>query len=39
VNPTAVAPLNLVVSDPPTTAEVQTIASKVDELLAATRRL
>jgi hypothetical protein len=30
--------LNLVVSDPPTTAAVQAIASKVNELLAAIRR-
>jgi hypothetical protein len=37
--PVAGTPLNLAVSDPPTTAEVQAIASKVDELLAAIRRL
>ncbi len=34
----AVASLNLTVSNPPTQAEVQAIANKVDELLAAMRR-
>lgn len=30
--------LNLLVSDPPTQAEVQSIATKLDELIAALRR-
>ncbi len=38
-NPSAVQPLAMVVSDPPTQAEVQQIANKVDELLAALQRL
>jgi hypothetical protein len=33
-NPTSVPPLNLTVSDPPTTAEVQAIANRLDELRA-----
>jgi hypothetical protein len=33
-NPSGVAPLNLTVSDPPTTAEVQAIANRLDELRA-----
>lgn len=37
-HPTTVMDLNLGVSDPPTAFEVQTIAHKVDELLAALRR-
>ncbi len=37
-NPSAVQPLALVVSDPPTQAEVQQIANKLDELLTALKR-
>ncbi len=37
-NPSGVAPLNMTVSDPPTAAEVQAIANKVDELRAAAVR-
>jgi hypothetical protein len=37
-NPSGVAPLNMSVSDPPTAAEVQAIANKVDELRAAALR-
>ena len=37
-NPSGVAPLNMTVSDPPTAAEVQAIANKVDELRAAALR-
>ena len=37
-NPTGVGALGLSVSDPPTQAEVQALAAKVDELLAALRR-
>jgi hypothetical protein len=37
-HPTTVMDLNLGVSDPPTAFEVQMIAHKVDELLAALRR-
>jgi hypothetical protein len=37
-NSNAVLPLNLIVSDPPTQSEVQTLANKVDELIAALRR-
>ena len=38
VNPTAVSGLGMVVSDPPTQAEVQAIADKLDELLAVLKR-
>lgn len=37
-NPSSVAPLNLTVSDPPTQAEMQAIANKLDEFLAAAVR-
>ncbi len=37
-NSNAVATLNLVVSDPPTQTEMQSLANKVDELLLALRR-
>jgi len=37
-NSNAVTPLGMVVSDPPTQAEVQAIANQVDELIAALRR-
>ncbi len=37
-NPASVFPLSMAVSDPPTQAEVQAIVSKLDELIAATRR-
>lgn len=37
-NSNAVATLGLVVSDPPTQTEMQTLANKVDELLLALRR-
>jgi hypothetical protein len=37
-NSDAVAPLNMAVSDPPTQAEVQSLANKVDELILALRR-
>ena len=38
INPTAVEGLSLVVSDPPTQAEVQAISNKLDELLAVLKR-
>ena len=38
VNPTGVSVLGLSVSDPPTQSEMQALASKVDELIAALRR-
>lgn len=34
----SVLPLNLIVTDPPTRAEVQAIADKLDELIAALSR-
>jgi hypothetical protein len=37
-NPTGVSALGLTVSDPPTQAEMQALAGKVDELLTALRR-
>ena len=37
-NPSAVFPLGMVVSDPPTQAEMQQLVGKVDELIAALRR-
>ena len=37
-NSNAVVPLNLIVSDPPTQAEMQALADKVQELLLALRR-
>ena len=37
-NPAAVAPLGLMVSAPPTQAEVQALADKLEELLAALQR-
>jgi hypothetical protein len=37
-NPGGVAVLGLTVSNPPTQAEVQAVANKLDELLAALRR-
>lgn len=37
-NPAAVAPLALTVSNPPTMTEVQQLADKVDELIAALQR-
>lgn len=37
-NTNGVAFVNLAVSDPPTQAEMQTLASKLDELIAALRR-
>ena len=37
-NPSGVQPLAMTVSDPPTQAEVQEIANKVDQLLAALLR-
>ncbi len=33
-DPSSIAPLNLTVSDPPTRAEVQAIADKIDEMLS-----
>lgn len=38
VNPTAVAGLGMVVSDPPTQAEVQALADKLDELMTVLKR-
>ena len=38
VNPTSVEGLGMVVNDPPTAVEVQTIADKLDELLAVLKR-
>ncbi len=38
VNPTAVNGLGMVVNDPPTALEVQTIADKLDELIAVLKR-
>ena len=38
VNPTAVEGMGMVVSDPPTQAEVQAISNKLDELLAVLKR-
>ena len=37
-NSNGVASLNLMVSDPPTQAEAQSLANKLDELIAALRR-
>ena len=37
-HPTGIAPLALTISDPPTTAEVQAIATAYDALLAALQR-
>lgn len=37
-NPTSVSELGLAISDPPTQAEVQALAVKLDELIAAARR-
>lgn len=37
-NSNAVQPLNMIVSDPPTQGEVQSLANKIDELIAALRR-
>ena len=37
-NPTGVTPLGLAVSDPPTAAEVEQLAAKLDELITALRR-
>jgi hypothetical protein len=37
-NPNTVSPLNMTVSDPPTQSEMQQIAAKIDELIAALRR-
>jgi hypothetical protein len=37
-NPTTLTPLNMTVSDPPTQAEVQQIASQLDALLAELQR-
>ena len=37
-NPSGVFPLGLVVSDPPTQAEMQQLAAKLDDLIAALRR-
>lgn len=37
-NPTGVAALGLMVSDPPTQAELQVVAAKLDELIVALRR-
>jgi hypothetical protein len=37
-NTNAIAQLGLTVSDPPTRSEMQTIANKLDELIAARRR-
>ena len=38
VNPSAVEGMGMVVNDPPTRAEVQAIAEKLDELLAVLKR-
>ena len=38
VNPTAVSGLGMVVNDPPTALEVQTIVDKLDELLSVLKR-
>ena len=38
VNPTSVEGLGMVVNDPPTAVEVQTIVDKLDELLAVLKR-
>ena len=37
-NPSGVPALGLAVSDPPTQAELQAVAAKLDELIAALRR-
>ena len=37
-NPTGVSPLGLAISDPPTQAEVQALAGKLDALITALRR-
>jgi hypothetical protein len=37
-NPTSLFPLGLVVSDPPTQAEMQALATRLDELLVALQR-
>ena len=39
VNPAGVTPLGLTVSSPPTQAEVQALADKLDELIATLRRV
>ena len=39
LNPLSVQPLNLVVSNPVTQAEVQNLANKVDEMLLALKRI
>jgi len=38
VNPTAVEGMGMVVSDPPTQAEVQALSNKLDEVLAVLKR-
>ncbi|MEK0451819.1 MAG: hypothetical protein RL088_4087 [Verrucomicrobiota bacterium] len=37
-NPNTVSPLNMTVSDPPTQSEIQQLAAKIDELIAALLR-
>ena len=37
-NPNTISPLNLTVSDPPTQSEIQQLAAKLDELIAALLR-
>lgn len=38
VNPTVVNGLGMVINDPPTAAEVQTIGDKLDELIAVLKK-